>query len=129
MHDARYYHHPEIFNPNRFLQKIDNGLSEDDYNPLNVVFGFGRRYVPNYAPNIISRKLIENLICVSVCPGRFFAEQGLWLTMASILAAFDIKPSIDDAGRECMPQIAFTTGTGRYVYATMNYSKDYIHTK
>ena len=48
-----------------------------------------------------------------VCPGRFFAEQGLWLTMASILAAFDIKPPLDDSGRECMPKIVFTTGTGR----------------
>ena len=34
--------------------------------------------------------------------------------MASILAAFEIKPPLDENGREYLPKIAFTSGTGRY---------------
>ena len=50
-----------------------------------------------------------------ICPGRFFAESELWLTMANMLATFDFKPPVDESGREYMPEIAFTTGMGRQV--------------
>ena len=51
-----------------------------------------------------------------MCPGRYYAEQGIWLTIACILAAFEIKPPLDDDGCEYLPKIAFTTGTGRSVH-------------
>lgn len=39
-----------------------------------------------------------------ICPGRFFAERTLWLTIASTLAVFDIKPVVDPAtGKEIIP--------------------------
>lgn len=47
MRDERYYSNPEHFNRDRFSResaiKLIEGLDEDDYDPLNVVFGFGRR--------------------------------------------------------------------------------------
>lgn len=49
MRDERYYSNPEHFNPDRFSREsainLIEGLDEDDYDPLNVVFGFGRRLV------------------------------------------------------------------------------------
>lgn len=51
MRDERYYLNPEHFNPDRFSRESANnlrvieGLDKDDYDPLNVVFGFGRRLV------------------------------------------------------------------------------------
>ena len=45
MRDDRYYPEPDRFNPDRFLQTSYGGISEEDYNPLNVAFGFGRRLV------------------------------------------------------------------------------------
>lgn len=52
-----------------------------------------------------------------ICPGRFFAEAGIWLTIASVLAAFDIKPVLDDGGHECIPQARFTSGFTTWVAA------------
>ena len=50
-HDPRDYHDPEVFNPNRFREKVAklegnnlqvlNGLDKDD--PCAIVYGFGRR--------------------------------------------------------------------------------------
>ena len=48
-----------------------------------------------------------------ICPGRFFADAGLWLMMACILACFDILPPLDENGKEVMPPAEFTSGTTR----------------
>ena len=45
MHNERYYPEPHIFNPTRFLHNPTCALDETDLDPLNIVFGFGRRYV------------------------------------------------------------------------------------
>ena len=38
------------------------------------------------------------------CPGRVFAESILWITMANVLAAFDILPCVDPiSGKEVLP--------------------------
>lgn len=48
-----------------------------------------------------------------VCPGRFFAESEMWLTMANLLAAFDLKLPVDRNGHEFTPEVEFTSGFGR----------------
>lgn len=47
MRDERYYSNPEHFNPQRFSRanNLIEDLDRDDHDPLNVVFGFGRRLV------------------------------------------------------------------------------------
>lgn len=72
-HDSEYYRDPMSFDPQRFLEK----RSTPEPDPRKVVFGFGRR----------------------VCPGRFFAEDTLFMTVASILSAFSISKPVKD-GRE-----------------------------
>ena len=67
-HDPEVYPEPSTFNPDRFLVSIPPP------DPTTYVFGFGRR----------------------ICPGRLLAESSVWLTIAKSLAAFDIKPGIDD---------------------------------
>lgn len=44
-----------------------------------------------------------------------FADQTLWLAMSCILACFDLKPFIDEAGAAILPEVAFDGGVFRYL--------------
>lgn len=78
-HNDEMYPEPFQFKPERFL-----GLNEErakEIDPRNFIFGFGRR----------------------VCVGQFFADQQIWLVIASLIAAFDIKKAKDEFGKEITP--------------------------
>ena len=48
------------------------------------------------------------------CPGRFFADTNAFLTIANVLAAFNIQPPIDpETGKEEKPVPEFMTGFAR----------------
>ena len=53
--------------------------------------------------------LIEHLD-PRVCPGRHLAERLLFVTIASILAAYDIGKKKDPTGAEITPPEAYTDG-------------------
>lgn len=44
MRDPKYYPEPLIFNPERFIG-ADGGINPSVLDPVNIAFGFGRRYV------------------------------------------------------------------------------------
>ena len=50
-----------------------------------------------------------------MCPGRFLADQTVWLAVARILAVFDISQAKDARGHLIDPEIKFVTGIARYV--------------
>lgn len=62
--NPKYFKDPTEFKPERFL------TDEPILDPRQFVFGFGRR----------------------ICPGTELAMQSMWIGMASILWAFEIKP-------------------------------------
>jgi hypothetical protein len=64
------------YNLDRFLKegKIDPTVRD----PATASFGFGRR----------------------ICPGRFFSENSLFSIVAHVLTVFDIKPGLDENGKE-----------------------------
>ena len=35
---------------------------------------------------------------IRICPGRFMAASTIWITVASLITAFDIKKSHDESG-------------------------------
>ncbi|EXJ63763.1 hypothetical protein A1O7_00098 [Cladophialophora yegresii CBS 114405] len=71
----REFPEPDNFRPERFL----NGLERPYPNKQgHNAFGWGRR----------------------VCSGQPLAEQGLYLTIATLLWAFDFKPGLDENGKE-----------------------------
>ncbi|KAF7761211.1 hypothetical protein Agabi119p4_10620 [Agaricus bisporus var. burnettii] len=76
LHDPELYKDPFIYNPERFLKNGELDPSVRD--PTIATFGFGRR----------------------ICPGRFFSDGSVFATIASVLAVFDIKPSLDENGKE-----------------------------
>ncbi|KAM5539706.1 hypothetical protein V8D89_006519 [Ganoderma adspersum] len=78
--DAQMYPDPDNFIPERFLR--DGALNPDILDPRLYAFGHGRR----------------------ICPGRHFAETSLFLTIASVLHAFTIKPRCDASGVTKLPE-------------------------
>ncbi|KAI1791876.1 cytochrome P450 [Ganoderma leucocontextum] len=67
LHDDAVYKDPMEFIPERYEASPSAPTGEPD--PTRVSFGFGRR----------------------ICPGRFFADESVWLTVALMLHLFDIS--------------------------------------
>ncbi|KAL5341444.1 cytochrome P450 [Aspergillus crustosus] len=72
LHDPEVYADPESFEPARFL----GPRNEPDPSP--DAFGYGRR----------------------ICPGRFFADASLYLSIVQSLAVFNLSKILDGDGRE-----------------------------
>ncbi|KAG6889519.1 hypothetical protein C0995_000400 [Termitomyces sp. Mi166 len=79
LHDETIYPQPFDFDPDRWIK--DGKLDTDVRDPMYAAFGFGRR----------------------VCPGRFMAYSSVWITMASIIATFDIEKARDTNGKVIEP--------------------------
>ncbi|KAF9477123.1 cytochrome P450 [Pholiota conissans] len=72
--DEKLYADPHAFKPERFID--ENGKLIDDYRVLT--YGFGRR----------------------ICLGKYSASSTLWMTIASLMACFDISKAKDSQGKE-----------------------------
>jgi cytochrome P450 len=96
LHDPSVYDKPEDFLPERFLRRTPSGVWELDptaQDPRTIAFGFGRR----------------------ICPGQHLAEQSLFATIATVLAAVDVLPALDENGKDVIPPISLVKGTVSYV--------------
>ncbi|GJN76720.1 hypothetical protein PLIIFM63780_000207 [Purpureocillium lilacinum] len=82
LHDPDTYADPSVFDPERFLPP------RNESDPSNHVFGFGRR----------------------ICPGRFLSQETLFITIARILATFNIRRETDGEGRELEVEVRPTAG-------------------
>ncbi|KAI5119371.1 hypothetical protein M0805_001047 [Coniferiporia weirii] len=76
LHDPAMYPEPMEFKPERYFN-AEGKLDFSSIDPSKYAFGYGRRF----------------------CAGHTYAENTLYLTMAYILATFDITPAIDDSGK------------------------------
>ncbi|RCI13695.1 hypothetical protein L249_8212 [Ophiocordyceps polyrhachis-furcata BCC 54312] len=75
--DPDTYPDPRNFKPERHLGP------DQQADPRFLSFGFGRRR----------------------CPGRYFADASVFLTIASMLAVFNIGKAVDELGREIEPKL------------------------
>ncbi|KAH7013861.1 cytochrome P450 [Ilyonectria destructans] len=82
LHDPQTYSDPSSFDPDRYLQP------RNEPDPANEAFGYGRR----------------------ICPGRFLADDSLFITISRLLAAFDIEKAVDNLGNKIDPKIEVTPG-------------------
>lgn len=86
LHDTSTYGpDTHLFRPERFLK--DGALDPDIPHP-SASFGFGRR----------------------ICPGQSMAQSSIWLTIASVLSAFDIVKATDETGAEIEPICEYSSG-------------------
>jgi len=46
----------------------------------------------------------------SICPGRYLAENSLFIAVATILQLFDISPAKDSSGKDVPPDFEWTSG-------------------
>ncbi|KAI0659781.1 O-methylsterigmatocystin oxidoreductase [Cubamyces menziesii] len=85
-HNAEHFPEPDIFRPERYLK---NGELDDELcDRVSSAFGMGRR----------------------ICPGRYFADDTLFINIASILHVFRILPPLDVSGRPIFPEVKLTSG-------------------
>ncbi|KAJ7106249.1 cytochrome P450 [Mycena epipterygia] len=89
LHDEVMYPDPYAFKPERFLL---DGKPNPAVRDPDAAFGFGRR----------------------ICPGRHMARSSIWITVASILATFNIDKAIDEAGHVIEPTFEYVAGLIRY---------------
>jgi len=82
--DESVYFEPHKFSPSRFLPKPE-GRGEP-YFPS--AFGFGRR----------------------ICPGRFLADDSVWIAIATMLATVTISNALDEHGNRIIPSTVVTEG-------------------
>lgn len=90
--DPTVYPEPEKFIPERFLAIDAKVRSPDSYQ-----FGFGRRYLVSLNPP--NAFLTLSVLNYRICPGRHFANEALYITVASVLHVFNIDPPLDDKGQ------------------------------
>ena len=50
-----------------------------------------------------------------ICPGRWLAIDTVWITIASVLAVYNIRKAVDEDGNPIEPTTEYTTGLIRYV--------------
>ncbi|KAF8218550.1 cytochrome P450 [Tricholoma matsutake] len=79
LHDEKVYPEPFEFKPERFMK--DGKLDPSIRDPAHAAFGFGRR----------------------ICPARYMAFSAIWIAIASLIAAFDIKKAVDENGEVIEP--------------------------
>jgi hypothetical protein len=87
------------FGPTRFPKKDKNGAAPMD--PASYVFGFRRRL----AHSLCCFKSIFLKACSDgICPGLHFADASMFVTVACVLATFNIEKALDENGREIVPE-------------------------
>ncbi|KDR69246.1 hypothetical protein GALMADRAFT_160541 [Galerina marginata CBS 339.88] len=86
LYNEEEYPNPSAFEPDRFMK--DGQLNPTVRDPSLMAFGFGRR----------------------ICPGNQIAASFLWLTVASILATFEISKALDADGNPIEPLIKYKSG-------------------
>ncbi|KAH9937821.1 CyP450 monooxygenase [Epithele typhae] len=84
--DPKHYPDPERFSPERYFS-ADGKPNKNVMDPRTFAFGYGRR----------------------ICPGRNLGEAAVFVTIASVLHAFNVEPPLDESGRPVVPKPKFAT--------------------
>ncbi|KAF8971244.1 cytochrome P450 [Flammula alnicola] len=93
--DPSLFRNPDKFDPERYLPMFDKSIPHDPKDlPLDTeafAFGYGRR----------------------ICAGMHYGDSMLLISMARILATFDIRPAKDAKGKDIIPDLKFNSSIVR----------------
>lgn len=103
LHDETKYPDPFRFHPKRYADGKQNDELGINQTPLAAAFGFGRRYCL-LAQSII---IVQTYIIYRMCPGRWFALDEVWLTVATVSAVFNISKAVDERGVLVNPEVQY----------------------
>jgi cytochrome P450 len=90
LRDPEVFPDPERFDPERYLEKVDEETARRR-DPRVFVFGFGRRR----------------------CPGAHLVESSVWLMLATMLATLDVEKPRDKRGKVIEPEVKFENSVFR----------------
>ena len=94
------------YQPERYLK--DGKLNSDVIDPDSLAFGFGRRSV-DVAFSVMRCTSYGLNLPISMCPGKHFAENSLYILASCLLAVYDITPPVDDQGNSIELKPEFTS--------------------
>ena len=84
MHDPVLFPNPDEFRPERFIETTNPRLVD-----FELPFGFGRR----------------------ICPGMHLARNSIFINIARLMWAFDVRPALDSEGKPIIPDsMNYTNG-------------------
>lgn len=89
--DEAVYPNPSKFDPSRHLTS-DGQLAGSKKLTDSHIFGHGRRGVFTWMKECFIHT--NNSELYRKCPGRYFADETIWLTIVYLLSTFDIKSSV-----------------------------------
>ncbi|KAE9405244.1 cytochrome P450 [Gymnopus androsaceus JB14] len=85
-HDEKNFVDPYTFNPDRYIRATDGQLNFEVLEPT-AGFGFGRR----------------------TCPASHMALSAIWITIASVLAVYNISNALDEDSKIIIPAADYET--------------------
>lgn len=65
--------------------------------------------------SMISNSMTHRILIDRICPGMWNAEASLFISIATVLAVFDIRLPDDEKSRERTRNVEYSTGMIRYV--------------
>ncbi|KAG8215791.1 cytochrome P450 [Butyriboletus roseoflavus] len=89
-HDPALFDDPDAFIPERFLESEDSKPRQPNVRYDDLAFGYGRR----------------------ICVGRYVAVNSIFITIATLLWAFEFHKALDDHGNEITPPTMEFLNTG-----------------
>ncbi|KAE9398295.1 cytochrome P450 [Gymnopus androsaceus JB14] len=103
-HDEKNFADPYTFNPDRYIRATDRQLNPDVLEPT-AGFGFGRR----------------------ICPGMHMGLSEVWITVASMLAVYDISNALDEKWPAYYPDWRLHITACIAVHTRSNVPSNYDH--